>query len=87
MILEEKEYEEEIDNLMLIKPITIRWLSKFNAINRILEMYPAIVRALEEIQLIDGDPYALGLVTSMTKFKFVGLLHFISDMLIIIKPL
>ncbi len=40
---------KDTDVLCLITPFDIRWLSHFKSIKRILELYPAIIAAMEEI--------------------------------------
>ena len=61
-ILQDIEYKEIKNMKRLIKPIKIPWLSMYNAINRIVEIYPSLVHALKEIKIFD----AYAVVVSLT---------------------
>ena len=74
-------------HLKLLKPIDIRWLSIYNVIARIFEIYPAIIKALELIVKSESCVVAEGLLSRMRSVHFVSLLHIFKDLIIYLQPL
>ena len=54
-ILQDIEYKEIKSMKSLIKPIKVRWFSMYNAIKRIVEIYPSLVHPLKEIKVFDAN--------------------------------
>ena len=72
--------------LNLIKPIDVRWMSKFSAIKRILNLYPAIIAALSDLAR-SKDLCSAGLLFSMKSVRTLGHLLILRDLGEIIDPL
>jgi len=72
--------------LNLIKPLDVRWLSKFSAVKRILLLYPAIIQTLYDLSK-KGDPCSTGLLLSMKNVRTIGHLLILCDIGFIIEPL
>ena len=51
----------------------------YNAINRIVEIYPSLVHAIKEIKIFDAN--AVGVSLTITKFSFWFFCCFFSDIL------
>jgi len=80
-ILEEEEESILENHLKLIRPLDIRWLSVYIAIEKIFEIYPALISALEIIIEDNACLVAEGLLTRLKSFHFVSLLHIFTDLL------
>ena len=78
-ILQDIEYKEIKSMKRLIKPIKVRWFSMYNAIKRIVEIYPSLVHALKEIKVFDAN--AVGVSLTITTFSFCFFCCFFSDIL------
>ena len=85
-ILEEIQYELEFDSVLkLIKAKEIRWNSFFYATNRIRQLYPALIKTLDEIKrqsiLKEDKKEAQEIKNLLLDFNFVYLLNWLSDFL------
>jgi hypothetical protein len=83
--LHEKEDENYLDDLSLIKPITVRWLSHSKAINRLIEILIPILETLDEYQ--NDTTLAVGLLETIKIPKIIMTIHFLADMLDILTIL
>ena len=72
----EKEVEELISELSLVKPIKIRWLSLFNAITRISKLLKAIILSLKE----SNELTAKMLLSRYEKPQFLAWIFFLTDL-------
>ena len=63
----------------LIKSTKIRWFSLFNAIIRIIDIYPSINEALKEIELF--DVLSVGIASTIRKYEFIFFLNFLDDLM------
>ena len=87
-ILMEEEEEEKLESqLKLLKPIDVRWLSIYTVIERIHQLYPALISALEVINENEDCVIAEGLLSRMKSVHFVSLLHIFRDLLNFLDPL
>jgi len=75
-----KDNEQKMLNkeLHLIRPIDIRWMSKFYAIKRIILLYPALIRSLVQL-VIQKNLNATCSYIQMVEFKTVAHLAILSD--------
>ena len=84
-----KGHEKQILDLelRLIKPIDIRWMSKFTAIKRILLLYPALVKTLSDLSFNNKDLCAAGILIKLKNFRILSHLLILNDIDHIISPL
>jgi len=61
--------------LKLIRPFDVRWLSYSPAIERIIELYPSIISALQDIYTESKDDEANELFNRLIKFDQIALYH------------
>jgi len=85
--MEEEEEEKLESQLKLLKPIDVRWLSIYTVIERIHQLYPALISALEVINENEDCVIAEGLLSRMKSVHFVSLLHIFRDLLNFLDPL
>ena len=78
-ILQNIEYKEIKNMKRLIKSIKVCWFSIYNAINRIVEIYPILVHALKEIKIFYAN--AVGVSLNITSFNFCFVCCFFFDIL------
>jgi len=79
--------KEKFDiELKLIKPTDIRWMSKFNVVERVLLLYPAIVQTLT-ILVRKGYLDATCILLELKKIRNIAHLAIISDISFIVEPL
>ena len=71
--------------LRLVKPLDVRWLSNFDAIEKIIELYESVI--ISEIIAEDNDATAIGLNQCITNFRVIALLHLFGDILEPLKKL
>ncbi len=79
-ILNEREIEELGEELHLIKPIDIRWLSKMHAIVRIKEIFFPLIKSMEEIVANDDDLILSAILNTMLSPAFFFYIHFFADL-------
>lgn len=63
----------------LKKACQSRWLSFSESIKAVHQDYPALVQSLTALK--DNDAAALGLLTKINNFKFLGVVYILSDVL------
>jgi hypothetical protein len=78
-ILSKEEEAANMEELKMLLPSDIRWLSNYAAIKRILDIYVPLVNALQNAS--EEYSVAAGLLFRMTNFKIIGLLHGFADVL------
>lgn len=83
--LHEKEDENYLDEVGLIKPITFRWLSHSKAINRLIDILIPIVETL--IEYSDETTAAVGLLQTLQDPEVILTIHFLADLLNILAIL
>lgn len=72
----------------LIRPLDIRWLTKYSAVERVLRLYPFLMIALTKIEKRDKkDKTASGLLSDLKELKTIGHMKILVDLYDIIKPL
>jgi len=74
----QEENEEKV--LHLISPISIRWTSFYNSVERVLSRYSSIVQALNRIHKDDGDPGAKGFELYLKEYHTVKTLTIVKDL-------
>jgi hypothetical protein len=84
IILLENNQEDE-ENLKLIRAVDIRFLSEYESFRRYLELYPAIVKSLE--QLKRASSIATGLYSTALDAEMLLLLAGFTDILAIVHDL
>lgn len=80
-VLKLVEKTENIPELGLIKPIDMRWLSNFKALERICLIYPALITALQEVNVEEIDPFCSGTIEELTKFETIAMIFILTDCL------
>lgn len=73
----QSDIQELIDQLNLVKPIKIRWLSLFNSITRIVRIFKPLIQTLEKHK---GDITVRGLLSIYSDPRSLSWLHFLSDL-------
>ena len=63
----EEEALEEMNNYQLLRPFDVRWLSNFVAIERLLDLYPAVVKALKILEPSEKTLLTSVMITELTK--------------------
>jgi hypothetical protein len=84
-ILEDHELEILDVHLRLRKPLDVRWLSHYQALSRIFEIFPAIMQSLQDIYETDDNEEAYDLLAKIERFQFLFLVCVMSDVLKIIN--
>lgn len=85
-ILNDLEMEYLGFNIGLARPIDIRWLTKYKAADRLLQLYPFIVLTLIKLTK-QRDAVALSLLKQLKEINTIGHLKILSDLYEIIQPL
>ncbi len=80
-ILTENEIEQLGEELQLIKPTDIRWLSKLKAIGRIKELYFPIISTLQELLQNENDLILDSLLKQMKSPAFLFYITFFTEIL------
>jgi hypothetical protein len=65
-------------DLMLLKPISTRWLSNLRSLKRIIDLFPSIIQSLSNLS---DDPYASGLLINLTRFSQLTSMMILTDIL------
>ena len=86
-ILDEEQQTLLKSQLKLLKPIDIRWLSIYKVIERICEIYPALISSAEIIANSEGYVIAETLVSRLGSIHFVSLLNIFRDLMTYLDPL
>ena len=84
-----KTHEKNLLNLdlKLIKPLDVRWMSKFSAIQRLLLLYPAILKTLQDLVQKEGDLHYSCFILQLKDFRTLGHFMILADIGFIVNPL
>ena len=77
----EEEALEEMNNYQLLRPFDVRWLSNFVAIERLLDLYPAVVKALKILEPSKKTLLTSVMITELTKSWNLMFLYTYADIL------
>ena len=71
--------------LRLRKPLDVQWLSHYQALSRVFEIFPAIMQSLQDIYENDDNEEAYDLLAKIERFNFLSLVCVLCDILKIIN--
>jgi hypothetical protein len=82
-LLKEKQEELLEKKLRLIRPLKVRWLSYYGAIQRFIKLLPIILETLQDIE--SSEDRAKGYLKKLKNYNFIGKIFFLNDILSILS--